>query len=245
MFFQEIKPNNRLQIECESEEAVYRNIRGIVLAISDKSIIMVTDFGELMEIDEDKILSITQIQFPKIVSDSLMNLKNYYNEIYELEHRLKEMRKNEELLKSELFDANFLARFNINGAKNRLDNSIDHSLLHFKQDNLSYQISFQSNPNNQIELNIVVANHFEYYNLLDEVGDVEKIIRIHAPNVKELLEKCFPFASKAEELEKRVMHEGESMYSVRTSYRLTIEMDQDNFLEMRQKLINGLNRLRK
>lgn len=244
MDFKDIKPNNRLQIECENEDAVYRNIKGIVLAVGDKSAILVTDFGEQVEIFEENMLSITQINFPKVVSDALVDLKAYFTEKYELEYRLKELQKKEDGLKHELYDANFLSRFNINGAKNRLDKSIDPSLLYFQKDVLSFRIYFESNPNSQIEIKCLVANQFEYYNL-DEIGDVEKIIRVHAPNVKDLLEKCFPFASKPVELEKKVVHEQDSLYSVRSLYQMNADVTQENFLSMRAEIIKGLNRLRK
>ena len=243
MQFNGIKSNNRIQLECEHDNPIYRNVKGIVVEVGEKSLILVTDFGELMEVFEDKVLSITPITFPKVVSDSLMKIKNYYTEIYELEFKLKSLREQEGVHKEELFDANFLSKFNVRGAKNRLDKSIDHSLLQFSKEPLSYRISFDSNPNEQIELYVMVSNQFEYHNL--DMHDTDKIIRVHAPSVKELLEKSFPFASKPRELEKNVFHEGENNYSVRTSYRMTIDVNQDNFLEIRNKLVNGLKRLRK
>lgn len=243
MQFNGIKTNNRIQIECENDNPIYRNLKGIVVEVSEKSLIMVTDFGELLEVFEDKVLSVTPITFPKVVSDALMKIKGYYTEIYELEYKLKELREQEEMHKEELFDANFLSKFNVRGAKNRLDKSIDSSLLTFYQDPLTFEISFDSNPNEQILLNILVSNQFEYHNL--DIHDTDKIIRVHAPNVKELLEKSFPFASKPQELEKSVVHEGESLYSVRTSYRMNVDVTQDNFLDLRNNLIKGLKRLRK
>ncbi|WPS85389.1 hypothetical protein SMD22_01810 (plasmid) [Brevibacillus halotolerans] len=244
MEFREIKPNNRLQIEIESDNPALRNLRGIVLAIGEGVIILVTDFGELVEICEDKILSITSINMPKLVSDSMTDLKNHFVEIYELEAKLKTLRDKEPELIQSLFDANFLSKFNITGAKNRLDRSIDQSLMAFKKDVISYQISFDSNLNNQIEVMIQVSNQIDYPNL-DEVRHVDKIIRVHAPDAKELLEKCFPFASKPQELDKKVVHEKESIYSVRTQYRMNIDVTKDNFLEVRQQIIKGLMKLQK
>lgn len=243
MQFNGIKSNNRIQIECEHDNPIYRNVKGIVVEVGEKSLILVTDFGELMEVFEDKVLSVTQITFPKVVSDSLMKIKNYYTDIYELEYKLKGLREEEQSYKEDLFDANFLSKFNVRGAKNRLDKSIEPSLLTFCQEPLTYKISFDSNRNEQIELHVLVSNHFEYHNL--DMHDTDKIIRVHAPNVKELLEKSFPFATKPQEIEKNVVHEGDSMYSVRTSYRMNIDITQDNFLEVRKQLIKGLNRLRK
>lgn len=241
MHFDGIKANNRIQIECEHENPIYRNLKGIVLEVGHNSLILVTDFGELLEIAEDKVLSVSQITFPKVVSESLMKMKSYYTEIYELEFKLKALREQEQEFRNDLFDANFLSKFNIYGAKNRLDNSIDPSLLTFYRDPLSYRIFFKANPNEQIEIHILVSNQFEYHNL--DLHDTEKIIRIHAPNIKELLEKCFPFASKPEELEKTVVHDGDNLYSVRTSYQLNLDVTQDNFLELRNKLVKGLKKL--
>ncbi|WCK57628.1 hypothetical protein PP175_26560 (plasmid) [Aneurinibacillus sp. Ricciae_BoGa-3] len=242
MNFDEIKINNRLQIESENTDHTLRNVKGIVLGVSAHSVILVTDFGQLVEIDEDKILSITKITFDKIVSDALTDLKNHFNDIYELEMKLKYIKENEQTLRDKLFDANFLAKFNIKGAKNRLDNSIDKELLSFEKE-LIYKISFDSNPNSEIEIFIQVFNNFEYYNL--NPGEVDKIIRTHAPNIKDVIEKCFAFQSDIEEIEKKVVHEKDSMYSVCTLYRLKVEVTEVTFLSIREEIIKGLMKLKK
>jgi hypothetical protein len=240
--FREIKPNNRVQIELESDSPSLRNLRGIVLAVGHTSIILVSDYGELVEVFKDNVLSITTINMPKLVSDMMTELKNYFSEIYELELKLKELKETEPFLQQQLFDANFLSKFNIAGAKNRLDKSIDSSLLFFKKDSMSYRIEFLSNPNSQIEIYIHVVNQIDYPNL-DEVSDVDKILRVHAPRVQELLEKCFSFATKPKEMEKTVVHEDDTLYNVKTKYRLTTDVTRENFLETRQKITNALKRL--
>ncbi|PLS15093.1 hypothetical protein CVD28_24910 [Bacillus sp. M6-12] len=244
MIFDDFKINNRVQIESENEDPTLRNVKGIVLEISSNTIVIVTDFGQLLEINASKILSVTKISFDKIVSDALTELKNHFNEIYELEMKLKAVRENESALVANLFDANFLSKFNIVGAKNRLDNSIEKELLTFSKDTLTFKAYFLSNPNNQIEIYIKVFNSFEYYNL-DEIGDVDKIIRVHAPNVKDVIQKSFSFDTKVEELDKKVIHEKDSYYNVLTEYRMKVDVSQDNFLEVREEIKKGLIKLRK
>lgn len=244
MYFNEVRINNRLQIECENDNSTLRNVRGIVLNVTEKEIILITDYGQQIEIPEDKILSIIKINFDKYISDSLTEIKNHYNEIYEMEQKLKELKLNETELINKLFDANFLSKFNIEGAKNRLENSIDDSLLSFTKDNLTFTISFGANPNDQIELNIRVYNTFEYYNL-NETTDVEKIIRVHAPNIKDVVEKCFIFKGDVMELDKKVVHEKDNIYNVSTLYKLMINVSQDNFLEVREEIKKGIERLKK
>lgn len=241
--FEEIKINNRLQIECESENPVLRNIKGIVLDVGRHSVIMVTDFGKLIEIDKDNILSITKINFDKIVSDALIELKNYYTEKYELEIKLKNLIEKENALIENLYDANFLSKFNIMGAKNRLDKSIDKDLLKFTKGLLEYQIWFEPNPDNMIEIRIRVFNYFEYYNS-DKI-DTEKIIKVHAPREKDVIEKSFNFEGKVEELDNQVVHSKDNLYSVSTNYRLCVDITQDNFLSVRDEIIKGLIKLRK
>lgn len=240
----EVKPNNRIQVEMEHDDPSLRNVRGIVLAVGQKSIILVTDYGELLEVFDDRILSITNITMPRMVSDCLTELKNYYAEVYELELKLKSLREKEQKLKQDLYDASFLSKFNIYGAKNRLDKSIEPELMSFQKDVVSYQISFQANKNEHIEILVLVSNQIEYPDL-DEIRDIDKIIRVHAPDVKELLEKCFPFASKPQELEKKVVHEKDIIYNVQTLYRMCVEVTKENFLEVREKIKSGLIKLQK
>lgn len=243
MIFDDYKVNNRVQIESENENPILRNVKGIILGITSNSVVLVTDFGQLVEIHAHKILSITKISFDKIVSDALTELKNHFNEIYELEMKLKSVRESEGRLVDNLFDANFLSKFNIIGAKNRLDNSIDKDMLTFSKGNLAFYVYFDSNPNNQIEIYVKVSNTFEYYNL--EIGDVDKIIRVHAPDEKEFIEKSFSFETKVEELEKKVIHEKDSFYSVAALYRMKVDVSQENFLSVREDIKKGLRKLRK
>jgi hypothetical protein len=244
MEFKDIKMNNRLELEVESENPALRNIRGIVLAVGDHFLILVTDYGESLEVLEDRILSISSVSMPKLVSDCMTEMKNHYAEMYDLELRLKALREQEVKLKQALYDANFLSRFNIFGSKNRLDKSVDPNLLTFEREALSYRTSFESNRNEQIEILVKVSNELDYPDL-DEVRDVDKIIRVHAPQAGGLLEKCFPFASKPQELEKKVIHEKDSLYSVETLYRLNVDVSRDTFLDVRESIIKGLIRLRK
>lgn len=244
MNFSEVRINNRLQIECENDNPTLRNVRGIVLNVTEKEMVLVTDYGQQIEIPEYKILSIIKINFDKYVSDSLVEIKNHYNEIYEMEQKLKELKLNEAELISKLYDANFLSKFNIEGAKNRLENSINDDLLNFTKGNLTFTVFFGANPNNQIELNIRVYNTFEYYNL-NETTDVEKIIRVHAPNIKDVVGKSFVFKGEVMELDKKVVHEKDNIYNVSTLYKLMINVSQDNFLEIREEIKKGIERLKK
>ncbi len=244
MNFNEIRPNNRLQIEYESSSPVTRSVKGIVLDVLDGHIILITDYGDLLEIYEDKVLSLTKINFDKFVSDTLSEIKAYHLEIYELEQKLKTLKLQEPELRSKLYDSNFLSKFNIVGAKTRLENSIDKSLLDFVSNELTYKISFDANPNEQIELNIVVSKSFEYYNI-NKTSDVEKIKRIHAPNVKDVIEKSFAFKGEVKEIEKGVMHESDSNYCVSVFYKLFIDVTVDNFLKVREEIIKGLMKLKK
>lgn len=242
MQFDGIKPNNRIQIECEHDDPTYRNIRGIVVEVSDSSLILVSDFGELLQILEQDVLSIQTVVFPKIVSDNLIKIKNYFTEIYELEFKLKKLKEEEIKFREDLFDANFLAKFNVRGAKNRLEKSIPLELLNFSNDSLEFKIKLDSNPNDEITIDILVSNQFDYPNL--NLNDSEKIIRNHAPDKKEVIQKAFPFTTRIEEVEHDVVHEEDTLYSVRTRYRLKFDITQDGFLERRQQLTNGLTKLR-
>lgn len=244
MDFNEIKPNTRIQLKCEHEEIEKRNMNGIVLRIDPTDLLIVTDFGDLVHVDLDSILSIEKTSFDRRVSDALNELKEYYEEIYQLTSRLNNLKQQQPAMIEKLVDAEFLSKFNIRGAKIRLDHSIEKKLLSFEKDPLQIKIQFGWNPNEQIELMIYAYNQFEYYNL-DEIGAVDKIIRIHAPAIKELIEKSFSFPCPIEEMEKKVVHEKESLYYVLTTYRIKIDVNVDNFLAIRDAIRNGLINMRK
>lgn len=243
MHFSEIRAGNRLLIESEHKNPIYRSVRGIVLAVDNRTILLVADFGELIELHESSILSVTQVSFPRIVGERLVDLKNYYEKCFLLENELEELKQQKEPLIKSLFDANFLSKFNINGAKIRLENSIDKELLEFKRKMFGYKVGFKGVPGNQMEMVLTVSNYFEYYNL-EEVGNAEKIVRSYAPDAKKLIAKSFPFSESVKELEKRVVHIEGDHYSVESLYVITIDMNEDNFLEQRDKIIAGLKKLK-
>lgn len=241
--FKDVEINNRLQIDVETIENELKTFRGIVLDKNEHELTLVTDFGKLTTIDKNDILSISKISFDRIISNSLLNLKNYYQEKKELKNRLDNLIKQEDKLIKDLLDANMLAKFNIAGAKNRLDKSIPKKLLSFKRGIYDYNICFSHNPNSEIEIIFKVSNTFEHYNP-DKV-EIDKIVRVHAPNEKDVIEKSFDYLGIVKEIEKSAVHERKNIYTVFSIYKMFVEVTADNFIEMRNKIIKGLEKLRR
>lgn len=243
MEFKEVEINNRLQIDTETRDNGLETFRGIVIDINNYELTLVTDFGKLITINKNDVLSITKISFDRTISSSLINIKNYYHEKKELEDRLKELIKQEDKLIEDLFDANMLARFNIAGAKNRLDKSIPKKLLNFKRGIYDYNIYFSYNPNNEIEIIFKASNTFEHYN--PEKVEMDKIVRVHAPNEKDVIEKSFNYLGTIKEIDKSAVHEEKNIYTVFTIYKMFVEVTANNFVQVRKKIIKGLEKLRR
>jgi len=241
--FRDVEINNRLQIDVETRERGLETFRGIVIDKNNHELILVTDFGKLITINKNDILSITKISFDRAISNSLINIKNYYQEKKELEKRLADLIKKEDKLIENLLDANMLAKFNIAGAKNRLDKSIPDNLLNFKRGMYDYNICFSHNPNNEIEIIFKASNTFEHYN--PEKVETDKIVRVHAPNEKDVIEKSFDYLGIVKEIEKSVVHEAKNIYTVFSIYKMFVGVNADNFVETRKKIIKGLKKLRR
>lgn len=242
MHFKEIQINNRLQIDIETDSGL-DTYRGIVIDIDEDELLLVTDFGKLISVNRNDVLSITKISFDRAISTSIMNIKNYYQEKKELEDKLEALIKQEPNLIEELFDANMLARFNIEGAQNRLDKSISQDLLNFSRGIYSYHTYFSSNPNDEIELIFKVSNSFEHYS--SENLDMDKVIRVHAPNERDVILKSFGKIGQVREIEKNVVHEKENYYTVFTVYKMLISVDAESFAEIRKEIVKGLKNLKK
>lgn len=243
MQYKDIQINNRLQIDVETEKRGLDTYRGIVIDINNSKLMFVTDFGKLITINRNDILSITKISFDRTISSSILSIKNYFQKKKELEDELKELTKNEDKLIENLLDANMLARFNIAGAKNRLDKSIPEKLLNFKRGMYLYNIYFSCNPNDEIEVIFKVSNTFEHYN--SENIDIDKITRVHAPSEKEVIQKSFNYLGEVKEIEKSTVHEKDNIYTVFTIYKMFIRINANNFLESRKKIKEGLRKLRR
>lgn len=243
MEFKDVEVNNRLQIDIETREKGLETFRGIVIDKNDYELMLVTDFGKLVTINKNDILSIIKISFDRAISSSLTNIRNYYQEKKELEKRLEELMKQEDKLIEDLFDANMLARFNIAGAKNRLDKSVPKNLLSFKRGIYDYKVCFSYNGNSEIEVIFKVSNTFEHYN--PEKVEVDKLVKVHAPNEKDVIEKSFNYLGLVKEIEKSAVHEKSNIYIVFSIYKMFVEVNKDNFIEVRKKIIKGLERLRR
>lgn len=243
MVFEDIQINNRLQVDIETLDSGLASYKGIILDVTNDSFSMVTDFGKLITINKDDILSIAKTSFDRIISSSIVNIKNFYQEKKELEDRYNELIKQKEGLIEDLFDSNMLSRFNITGAKNRLDKSIPKGLLNFNRGIYNYKVFFSANPNNEIEINFKASYTFEYYN--SENIDSDKIIRTHAPKEKDVIKKSFNDLGRILEIEKNVVHEKKDFYTVFTTYQMLVEVDAENFLNVREKIKEGLSKLKR
>ena len=100
-----------------SDDPFKRNLKGIVLAVEENSVIFITDTGECITLEKNNIISVKKNNFDKEVSESLTKCKNYYAEIYSLETKLKELKEKRLLYIQSMTDSKFLAKFNIEGAK--------------------------------------------------------------------------------------------------------------------------------
>jgi len=239
---EEYKPNNRIEIEYEADNPESRIVRGIVLDVSDHSILIITNYGEMIEIPEGMILSISQISFNRGVSEALNNLKHHYSEMHELRTKQQALEEDTQGLIDELYDANFLAKFNIYGARTRLEATLPASLLSFRRDDYAYEVELEAQGDNHIVLKLTAFNSFEYYNLSD-IHQQEKIKRVHAPDIYDWITKAFPIASKVEEVEKKIIHDKESLYHATTLYRMYIPIEEKDFLEKRDAIHKGLTKL--
>ena len=65
MNINEISANNRLEIEYLSDDSFKRNMKGIVLATTEDKIVFITDTGDRIELDKDKILFAEKNNFEK------------------------------------------------------------------------------------------------------------------------------------------------------------------------------------
>lgn len=252
MPYSEIAVNNRLEIILEIEggdagstnsgEKVLKCHRGIVIEIDVYFIILVSELGEILEIMKEDIIYISKISFDRQISSAIMDIKNYYQEKIELEKKLRDLDKLEPQLMEELYDANLLSKFNIFGARNRLNKSIPKSYLDFSRGVYNYNISFSHNPNSEIEITLKASNNITHYN--PENVEVDKMIRVHAPDEKLVIEKSFNGLHKVKELERYVEHEKDNIYNVISVYKVNIELTEETFLDKREEICVALNKLK-
>ena len=234
--------NNYVKIEFENENPLERKISGIIFDVKIDFILILTEYGEIVKIEKDKILSVEKTEFNPIVKNQLKEIHGFYSELSKMRNNILRLESKTQLYKERLYDANFLANFNIYGAKNRIENSVPNSLFEFSKNNLLFKISIEIRDE-QLELSFKVFNSFEYYNL-KETSDIEKIIRVHAPNVKDSIIFRNKNFLEILEVEKKVIHEQGNIYSVLTHYKVPINITVENFIEIRNEIIESLKMLK-
>lgn len=242
MIQHEIKANQRIQIELEHEDASYRCLKGIVVGVTSHTIVLLTDFGEAIEINQYDILSFATTNFSKPVSEVLQEMRNHYETIYGLKQEINEREYEFYQLKDELKDAHFLSRFNTVGARTRIEHTLPEHLKQFKAKDFEYEIYFEVSNDSQIEMNISVRKVIDYPQLnMDR--DRDKIISAYAPDILEWLKKLFK-ARTIEVKEKNILHIEENLYAIKTKYKLSFDVDKDNFLVFRKTLFDSIEKLK-
>lgn len=239
----DLKKNNRILIEVHNKEGCFDEKKGLILDIDEFYIYIVSLNGDLLEIPLDEIVSVTKISFDKAVSESLVSLREQYDKLLELKEKVVEMEEDIPTLKSNLFDSRFLSNFNLLGAKNRIINSINPEFLSFSVGEVKYDIDFNIDDNEKLELRFNISNHFEYHDS-ELLSNKEKVINAYSPNKIELLNKIFNFADKIEEGDTKVKHLEEYQYCVSTNYKCKILITKDNFLENKTLIINSLKKIK-
>lgn len=242
MQFSDIKPNNRIQFKCESEDPDRRVVRGLVMGVGDQSVMVVTEGGEIVKVMREDMLHMAIISYPKILSDSLQQLKNHHEKIYEMEADLARMKETTPLMVQSVYDAAFIAEFNSMGAATRLRASVPEDVLGYEKKKVEYLTDFDASGEDEIRITVRVRESFEYPQF-DQDRDVDRLIATYAPDKLDWIKKQFSYATKVREGEKKVYHHEKDDYFVEVAYAVHVKVDADNFLSIRERITDSLRRL--
>lgn len=238
----DLRTNNRVQINMENPIPSLRQIQGLILKKETDKIILITVQGEIMEIRKTAILSITKINFGRVVSQKMVQLKKLYEEIISLEARTRVLKERTPSMISELQDANFINSFNIEGAKHRLEHSIEDKLLFF-ENRLIYEIAFDTLQNTHINVIIRISNKFKIGD--DEKDfDIENLKKNYCPDEKNVLDKIFNYSTQVFLSEQEIVYQEDKDYIAYSTYIISVDINQDNFLRRRKEIRKSLFSLR-
>lgn len=238
-----IRENGRIQIDVEkniNNESVIENYKGIVVDVDMEFVSIITDYGKKVDIRKKDIIALSKYVFDKNLSQSIMKLKSFYKEKKELEKRIEALNGKEYNLVDNLLDANMMSKFNLLGAKNRLEKSIPGDLLNFSRGIYLYNISLSITRKDEINLDVRATNVMDLYAV-----NVEKAIKAYAPDEFELLERTFAEIGTVEDVEKNLIHIDGDLYEIVSLYRIRIKIDKDNFTEKKKAIVKNIKTLRK
>ncbi|TCJ98238.1 UNVERIFIED_ORG: hypothetical protein BDK47_11824 [Anoxybacillus amylolyticus] len=238
----DLRINQRVEIDFE-RNGEYEVVRGIVLEKQEDQILLISDKGKVECIEHGWVLSVRTIAFPRVVSDVLSRLKNYHVERMETEKKLQELYEQESFLIQQLRDAMFISNFSLQGAVHRLYMTIEEPLRMFQTRNLLFQISFATYGEVGVSVMIQVKTLFDHYQEDLSKLDVEQVLRIYHPRALDWVKRAFDGFSVTEE-EAQVQHEEGETFCVKVKYHVVVPMDEQSFLEAREKIVAGLQRLK-
>lgn len=242
MDFELLKQGKYVEINCMDTEPYRRCIRGIVVEVTENKSTIITDVGTMLVIEIANILSVEEYEFKELVKEKLDELMLYFEEKHELERKLESIKQNEQHVVENLTDAHFLSKFNIIGAKNRLDETIAPEMLNFNRNMYEYNIEFQPNYNKQIEIIIKVSTNIEHMSV--EKPEVEKMIKAYAPKEASLIKKIFK-VSEVQTVKQNAYNLQGSWYKVYSVYSLVLDVEKTNFIKIRDKIRKALFELQK
>lgn len=246
MNINDISANDRLEIEYISDDPFKRNLKGIVLAVEKNSVIFITDTGECITLEKNNIISVKKNNFDKEVSESLTKCKNYYAEIYSLETKLKELKEKRLLYIQSMTDSKFLAKFNIEGAKNFLNNYFkDRKQFRLGDDvfEFNFEIDSDSDSDDELSIRIKAYKKFEFYNT-ENKHELDRALETYSPNKTKELLLYFPYI-KDLFIEKRFLQRiSDEIFTANAIYNGTISLTKENFIEVREKIENSLKQIK-
>ena len=238
MKYIDVRPNNRLEIFMEHENPALRTIQGIVLKKENEKLILISTQGQIVEVYKYAILSIQKVNFDRAISEKIVQLKKLYEEILTYEARLKVLKEKTPVAITELQDANFISNFNIEGAKHRLEHSIEPKLLSF-ENRMYYEIAFETLQNTHINIIIRIKNDFTLKDT-DSMTNVEKLKKDYCPNEIDVLNKVFVYATQISLNQQEIIFNKNSNYSAYSTYVVSVEVNKDNFLRRRKEIRRSL-----
>lgn len=237
----DLRINQRIEVDFE-RNGEYEVLRGIVLKKQDDCLVLVTDRGKVEQVRYDEVLAVRTVTFPRVVSEALSRLKNYYVERMEMEQKLRELLEQETRLIQQLRDAMFLSNFSLQGAIHRLYMTIEEGLRVFQARNLFFRVSFEAHGEEGVAVIVQVKTLFEHYQEDLSKLDVDQVLRIYHPRALDWVKRAFPGFSVFEE-DAQIQHEEGNVFCVKVKYRIVVQMDEHSFLDQRERIVIGLRQL--
>lgn len=240
---------SKVEIRTNDKCPTYRKHRGIILEALDDEICLLSEEGQLINIDAKDIIYIKKTSFDRNVSDALNKLYKVHEKLIEQFQNIDYLNSLKEKCENLLSDAHMLSEFNLYGAIRNIKDTLSSSTWNGRPKKESEKSSFVFDIHEDDGYILLEFRVSKYIDLkIDEntsSSDFNKVMTdVKKENTRNLSEKSklfFPNSIRIDFKDEHMKHISAKGYLFEAKYLIRYSVNHENFKERKKEIIQGVS----